>query len=216
MFTEVAVERRIVMWQPSLLDDATPSFDAVAGRRPTSLPRGRRLGRSRRRLGDRRGRPLRRDPRARAVARLRAADVRPRRRRAPPARPGAGTTVDHRILDADGSHAWALATACACRRSPPTSTATATTRWRGTATASGAVGRTRWSRSCRSAPPATLLLRPDGGGPSIELHAPLGRPARAGRHLPADLRALRTQARPSRPADQRDVPRTDGQLIGRR
>ena len=58
----------------------------------------------------------------------------------------------------------------------------------------------------------TLLLRPDGGGPSIAFPLRLRRPARAGRHLPAHLRALRPQARPRRPADQRDVPPARRQL----
>ena len=40
----------------------------------------------------------------------------------------------------------------------------------------------------------------------------LRRPARAGRHLPAHLRALRPQARPRRPPHQRHVPRAGREL----
>ena len=52
-----------------------------------------------------------------------------------------------------------------------------------------------------------FLLRPDGGGPVDPLRPRARRPARARRHLPEDLRALRAQARLGRAPDQRDVPR---------
>ena len=62
----------------------------------------------------------------------------------------------------------------------------------------------------------TLLLRPDGGGPSTVVRAARRRPAGAGRHLSAHLRALRAQASPRRPADQRDVPPAGWELTYRR
>ena len=85
------------------------------------------------------------------------------------------------------------ATACACRPSPPTSTAYG-----------GALGGLHGDPRRRHRADAvvailplgatrTLLLRPDGGGPSRSFPMRARRPPRARRHLPAHLRALRAQ-----------------------
>ena len=158
MFTEIEAHRDAVTWQPSLLAIDEPDFDpALAGARRRFLGRGAWVdvvpG-----MGHRRRRALRHRARVGAVEGVRAADVRPGRRRAPARDAACGTTGPR------CSSAWpaasGAATASGSRRSPPTSTATGATPSRGTATASATPAPTRWWRSCRSGRRARCCCAP--------------------------------------------------------
>ena len=215
VFTEIEAHRDAVTWQPSLLALDEPDFDpALTGARRRFLGRGAWIdvvpG-----LGHRRRHAVRHACSTSAPWKAferpmydRVVDV-PRLETRVVARPAAGAR-------AHGPRASAAATASGSRRSRPTSTATGTTRWRGTATGSAdvradAVVAILSLGSDPHAPAAPRRRRPVDRVPDA-----LRRPARAGRHLPAHLRALRPQARPRRPAHQRHVPPGRRQLTRRR
>ena len=165
MFTEIEARQDDVTWQPSLLAIDEPDFDPALDGRPAALPRARGVGRRGARLGHRCRRAVRHRARVGAVEGLRASDVRPRRRRAAARDAGCGTT------DRRSSTGWPR---CLGRRYGvrlPSISANLyrdgrdSVAWHGdrigdvrsdAVVAILSLGSTR-----------TLLLRPDGGGPSI-------------------------------------------------